>query len=194
MSSVDYLIVGLGNPGKKYEMTWHNLGFLCIEELERRHRFRCDKIRFKGLMADTHLFGSKVLFLKPQTYMNRSGESVRDLCLYYKIPSERLLVVYDDFELPFGNLRIRKQGSAGTHNGMRSIIYQLETDAFPRIRIGFGPKPDDYDVADFVLSKIPKAQSQSCQKLLLAAADAVDLILKEGIDTAMNKKNGFVLE
>lgn len=189
---IDYLVVGLGNPGKEYEATWHNLGFLALEELERRHGFRCDRIRFKGLISDTNLFGKRIIFLKPQTFMNRSGESIREALNFYKLDPKQLIVIYDDFELPLGELRIRKKGGSGTHNGMKDILYQIKSELFPRIRVGFGPKPPYMDVASFVLSKIPEDKKADSLISIKAAADAVELIIKEDIDTAMNKLNGVI--
>lgn len=189
-SDISWLIVGLGNPGKKYAQTWHNLGFLCLDLLQERHGFRCDRIRFKGLMAQTGLFGEKQIFLMPQTFMNESGQSVRELVSFYKIPPERILVLYDDFDLPFGSLRIRHKGSAGSHNGMKSIIYHLGTDAFPRLRMGFGPKPENIDIVDFVLQKIPDNMRENSLDMLKRAADAVDLVLQEGLEKSMSRMNG----
>lgn len=190
--SIDYLIVGLGNPGPEYASSWHNLGFLCLEELEVRHQFRCDRIRFKGLLADTQIGGKRQLILKPQTYMNNSGESVREALDFYKLPPEKLIVIYDDFELALGDLRIRKKGGAGSHNGMKSIIYQLGTDAFPRIRIGYGPKPPKIEVINFVLSKVSDDKREAALDSIRAAADCVELIISQGIDQAMNQMNGHI--
>lgn len=191
---IDYVIVGLGNPGKKYERTWHNLGFLCLDILAARHNFRCDTIRFKGLIADTRLFGGRQIWLKPQTYMNNSGESVRDLLNFYKIPPERCMIILDDIDLDLGVLRIRKNGSAGTHNGMRSVIYQTGSDQMMRLRVGFGPKPAKIDIINYVLSKIPEEQEELCRKSLEHTADAVELIIKEGPDMGMSKMNGSCLK
>lgn len=185
-----WMVVGLGNPGTKYAQTWHNLGFMCLEILQQRHGFRCDRLRFKGLTAEPRLFGEKQLFLLPQTFMNLSGESVREMADFYKIPHENILVIYDDFDLPLGEIRIRHHGSAGTHNGMRSIIQHLGTDRFPRLRIGFGPKPPERQVVDFVLERVPKAQQKDCYDALTRAADAVELVLTDGLEIAMSRMNG----
>lgn len=189
----DFLIVGLGNPGKEYAQTWHNLGFLCLETLEKRHGFRCDRIRFKALTGETRLFGGRQLWLKPQTYMNNSGESVREALKFYKLPPERCLIILDDFDLPLGSLRLRGQGSAGTHNGLKSVIYQVQSDQLPRLRLGFGPKPAYMDVISYVLSKISKDQAPTVDKVLAKAADAVEVILKDGLERAMSTCNGSVL-
>ncbi len=189
----DFLIVGLGNPGREYAQTWHNLGFMCLETLEKRHGFRCDRIRFKGLLGETRLYGGRQLWLKPQTYMNNSGESVREALNFYKLPPERCLVILDDFDLPLGTLRLREHGSAGTHNGMRSIIYQVQSDQMPRLRLGFGPKPAHMDVINYVLAKISSDQEATVSKTLDKAADAVETILRDGMTLAMSTCNGSVL-
>lgn len=187
---ISWLIAGLGNPGRDYDRTWHNLGFLCVELLQERHQFRCDRIRFKGLTAQTRLFGEKQLFLMPQTFMNESGQSVREAAAFYKIPPERILVLYDDFALPLGSLRIRYKGSAGSHNGMKSIIYHLGTEDFPRLRMGFGPKPEHKDVIRFVTERIPQNKQEVCFEMLNRAADAVELILQKDLEAAMSQMNG----
>lgn len=187
---IDWLVVGLGNPGRQYEKTWHNLGFMCLEILSQRHHFRCDKLRFKGLTARVKLYNQNILFLLPQTFMNLSGESVRDWSKYYKVPAERILVIYDDFDLPLGTLRIREFGSGGTHNGMRSIISCLGTDRFPRVRIGFGPKPEHLDIVDYVLHKIPEPLHEAAYDALVRAADAVEMVIREGVTLAMSRMNG----
>lgn len=189
----DFLIVGLGNPGREYAQTWHNLGFMCLETLEKRHGFRCDRIRFKGLVGETRLYGGRQLWLKPQTYMNNSGESVREALNFYKLPPERCLIILDDFDLPLGTLRLREHGSSGTHNGMRSIIYQVQSDQMPRLRLGFGPKPAHMDVINYVLAKISSDQEATVTKTLDKAADAVETILRDGMTLAMSTCNGSVL-
>lgn len=189
-----WLICGLGNPGNRYRNTWHNLGFMCLDHLARRHHFTIEKIRFQGLMAQTNLFGGRQIFLKPHTYMNLSGESVREACEFYRIPPQRCLIIYDDFEIPLGNLRLRHKGSAGTHRGMSSVIYQMNSDDIPRLRLGYGPKPEHLEVVDFVLSKIPAASGDLLDRELEAAADAVDILLREGVDKAMSLKNGPIEE
>ena len=132
------IIAGLGNPGREYENTKHNVGFLTIDILAEKYGIKVNKIKFKGLVGEGMIGGQKVLLVKPQTYMNLSGQCIREVMAFYKLDPEDLTVIYDDIDLPMGNLRIRKKGSAGTHNGMRSIIYDLQEDGFPRIRIGIG--------------------------------------------------------
>ena len=155
-----WLIAGLGNPGRKYELNWHNCGFMVLEILAQRHKIDVTRIRCKGLMGQGKIAGQKSLLLKPSTYMNLSGESIRDALAYYKIPAEQGLVIYDDVDIPAGQVRIRESGGSGTHNGMRSIIGQLGRDDFPRIRIGIGPQPAQWDIADYVLSDIPEIQRE----------------------------------
>ena len=189
-SNFDWLIVGLGNPGPQYRDTWHNLGFMALARMAGRFGFCIDKIRFKGLCADVRLSGRRLLLLAPQTYMNDSGIAVREASHFYHIPPERILVIYDDFELPLGVLRIREHGSAGTHNGMKSIIQQLGTDRFPRLRIAYGPRPLEQDTASFVLSKIPDKDRPLVAQTLDRAVDAVLRILEKGVPVAMSQING----
>ena len=144
-----YIIAGLGNPGKKYENTRHNIGFITLDYLAERHDIQINKIKHKALVGEGRISGQKVLLVKPQTYMNLSGESLREVMDYYKVDIEDLIVIYDDIDLPAGTVRIRKKGSAGTHNGMRSIVQHLGQD-FPRIRMGIGNERKG-DLADFVL-------------------------------------------
>ena len=145
-----YIIAGLGNPGKKYENTRHNMGFTAIDLLAEKFGIKVNKLRFKALTGEGRIAGQKVLLIKPQTYMNLSGESVRMALDYYKEPPENLIVIYDDIDIPTGSIRIRKKGSAGTHNGMKSIIYDLQFDDFPRLRIGIGTDRKE-DMIHFVL-------------------------------------------
>ena len=149
----EFIIVGLGNPGKQYELTRHNAGFLFADLLADKNGVKINKIQFKAVTASLTLGGVKCLLMKPQTFMNNSGEAVRQAASFYKIPPERILVVFDDISLPCGRLRIRRKGSDGGHNGIKSIIYHLNSDAFPRVKLGVGEKPHpDYDLADWVLS------------------------------------------
>src|SRR5690554_4664430 len=153
-----YIIAGLGNPGRKYMYTRHNVGFEVIDLLAAGHGIRVNKARFKGAVGLGKIAGCEVMLLKPATYMNLSGMSVLDAVEYYRIDFGNLLVIYDDADLEVGRIRIRKSGSAGTHNGMKSIIYQLQTEDFPRLRLGIGAVPEDRDLADFVLDRFPKEQ------------------------------------
>ena len=185
-----YIIVGLGNPGKKYENTRHNMGFLAVDLLAEKYGIKVNKLRFKALTGEGRIAGQKVLIMKPQTYMNLSGESVREIVYYYQIdPEEELIVIYDDISLDVGQLRIRKKGSAGGHNGMKNIISHLGTEVFPRIKVGVGEKPKKYDLADYVLSRFSKEEraimEEGCQK----AVEAVEMILRGEMEEAMNKFN-----
>lgn len=186
----EWLIVGLGNPGAKYETTWHNLGFMALEILQQRWGFRCNRLKFKGLCGEARIGGTAALFLLPQTFMNLSGESVREALNFYKLPPERLLVLCDDFDLPLGRVRLRSNGSAGTHNGLRSIVQCLGSDQFARLRIGFGPKPPEIDIVNYVLMKIAKAEREAAWTGLNLAADAVEILLRESLAAAQAKVNG----
>ena len=158
-SGPEFLIVGLGNPGSKYAFTRHNAGFLCLDLLAQEQNVQINRIKFKGVLGEARLGGKRCLLLKPQTFMNNSGESVRDAAAFYKIPPERVLVIFDDVSLPCGRLRIRRKGTDGGHNGIKSIIYHLHSDAFPRIKLGVGEKPNpEWDLADWVLSDFSKAE------------------------------------
>ncbi len=182
------IIVGLGNPGKKYENTRHNMGFLTVDLLAERHSINVNKIKFKALVGEGQIFGHKVLLVKPQTYMNLSGQSVREVMAYYKVDMEDLLVIYDDLDTAVGSIRVRKKGSAGSHNGMKSVIYDLQDDSFPRIRIGIG-KAGKQDWKDFVTGGIKKDEKALIEEAVTHAAEAVECILSENIDLAMNRYN-----
>ncbi len=183
-----YVIAGLGNPGKKYENTRHNMGFLVLDEFAARHGINASKIKHKALVGDGIVSGEKVLLVKPQTYMNLSGESIREVMSYYGVPFENLIVIYDDLDLETGALRIRKKGSSGSHNGMKSVIYQLQTDEFPRVRIGIG-SPGGLDRKDFVTGSVSKSEAKVLAETIKKAAEAIDCILDRGIDIAMNRFN-----
>ncbi len=183
-----YVIVGLGNPGKKYEQTRHNIGFITVDYLADRHGISVSKIKHKALVGEGNISGQKVLLVKPQTYMNLSGESVREVASYYKVPPENLLVIYDDIDIPLGSVRIRKKGSAGTHNGMRSVVSQLQSDQFPRIRIGMGSQGGT-DLKDFVTGGFSKSEKDVLEAAVAHAAEACECFLESGIDKAMNYFN-----
>lgn len=157
-----YIIAGLGNPGKQYENTKHNVGFLTIDVLAEKLGIRVSKIKHKALTGEGFISGEKVILVKPQTYMNLSGESIREILSFYKADPERLVVIYDDIDLPMGSLRIRKKGSAGTHNGMKSIIYQIVSEDFPRVRIGIGGERKG-DLADYVISGFRKEDRKTVE-------------------------------
>ena len=188
---VEWLVVGLGNPGPKYEWTRHNMGFLVIDELAEREKIPVQRLKYKALTNTAVLGGQSVLLMKPTTYMNLSGESVGEAARFYKIPPERVLVISDDVALPQGKLRIRRSGSAGGHNGLKNIISHLGSDQFPRIKVGVGGKPHpDHDMADWVLGKFTGQDRKVMEEAISRAADAVTLFLEQGPDQAMAKFNG----
>lgn len=189
MISTMYIIVGLGNPGKKYEHTKHNIGFITLDFLAEKHGIQINKIKHKALVGEGQISGRKVLLVKPQTYMNLSGNSVREVMAYYKAEMENLIVVYDDVDIPMGRIRIRKRGSAGTHNGMRSIIYDLQDDGFPRVRIGIGGERR-MRLADYVTGGFRKEEKNLMEESVTKAAAALESIVSEGIEQAMNEYNG----
>lgn len=184
-----FLVVGLGNPGSQYEFTKHNVGFLTVDYLADKLNIKINKLKFKGLFAKEKIENQDVVLLKPQTSMNLSGESVRDFANFFKIPPENIIVVVDDVDLPMGKIRIRKKGSAGTHNGMKSIIYQLQSDNFIRIKVGIEKEERKDDLADYVLKGFSKDEVPIMEESMERAAKAVLEILKKGPDVAMNKFN-----
>ena len=183
-----YIIAGLGNPGRKYENTRHNMGFLTIDKIAEELGIKVDKIKFKALVGEVNFSGQKVMLVKPQTYMNLSGQSLREIMNFYKLPIENLTVIYDDIDIPTGSVRIRKSGSAGTHNGMRDIIYNLADSGFPRIRIGIGSERRG-DLADYVTGGFTKEEVPLLEDAVTRAAAAALSIVEAGIDRAMNKSN-----
>ena len=186
----DYLIVGLGNPGAKYETTRHNAGFLCITLLEDTLNFKVKKLKFHALTGETKIAGKKVLVMKPQTMMNNSGLAVGECAKFYKIPPENIIVIFDDISLAPGKLRIRRKGSAGGHNGIKSIIAALASEDFPRIKLGVGQKPHpDYDLADWVLGAIPKDDIPPMREAMKNACSALEYIVKGDFEAAMSKYN-----
>lgn len=186
----EFLIVGLGNPGNKYTYTRHNSGFLCLDMLSQKLNFRIDKLKFKSLICDTKINGHRCIVMKPQTFMNNSGEAIRECANFYKIKPENIIVIYDDISLDVGKLRIRRKGTDGGHNGIKSIIYHLNSDQFPRIKLGCGKKPHpDYDLADWVLSEFKKDEQKALEPALENACKAIELLLDNQIDKAMNLYN-----
>lgn len=190
-----YVVVGLGNPGRQYARTRHNSGFDALEILASRLSIRLTKLKCKALIGEGVFGGERIALAQPQTFMNLSGESVSQLVSWYKIDLSHLIVVYDDCDLPFGKLRVREKGSAGTHNGMRSILYQLGSEDFPRVRIGIGRPPEGWELADYVLTGY---QTQEERKIafdaLTKAAEAVEKIILEGVPRASEFANAWSKE
>ncbi|HHW00336.1 MAG TPA: aminoacyl-tRNA hydrolase [Clostridiaceae bacterium] len=184
-----YLVAGLGNPGKEYVNTRHNVGFDTIDLISGRTGIQVSKVKCKALIGQGVIEGKKVILAKPQTFMNLSGESIRDLVEYYKIDIKNVLVIYDDVDLPLGKLRVRSKGSAGTHNGMRSVIYHIQSDEFPRIRIGIGKPPEGWELADFVLGRFDSESRKIVEQCISKAADAAVDIIKSNVEYAMNIYN-----
>ena len=188
---VSALVVGLGNPGKEYMKNRHNAGFLCVELMAKRFGAEFNKAKFKSVYADVTKNGKRFLIMKPQTYMNLSGEAVREAAAFYKLTSEQVIVISDDVSLDVGKQRVRRKGSDGGQKGLRSIITLMNTDAIPRVKIGVGKKPHpDYDMADWVLGDIPESEWKTFEESLARSADAVELMLKGDIERAMNLYNG----
>ena len=183
------IIVGLGNPEDKYKGTRHNVGFETINKLAYDFNINVKKSRFRAHIGEGMIGRTSVLLVKPQTYMNLSGESVRAVLQFYKIPPSEMIVLYDDVNLPVGDVRVREKGGAGGHNGMRNIIDQLKTEDFPRVRIGISAKPPGWDLADYVLSRFPKEEWDAMINGVTQAGDAVSLILRDGVAGAMNRYN-----
>ena len=191
-NSESWLIVGLGNPGKQYEHTRHNCGFRAIDILGEKLGCKIDKSKFQGLYGQAQYNGIKLFLLKPLTYMNLSGKSLLQLSAYFSIPPQRIIVIYDDISLPLGKLRIRADGSAGGHNGIKSIISELGSQDFPRVKIGVGAKAHpDQDLADWVLSSFTKDEDKILQTALERSADAALTIIQKGTPAAANAFNGL---
>lgn len=184
---VDFLIVGLGNPGKKYEGTRHNAGFIAVETLAEELGVRVDRVQFRSLTGQGTIGDKRVLLMMPQTFMNNSGEAVRDAMQFYKLSPEQVIVLFDDIALPVGGLRIRRKGSNGGQKGMGSIIYLTGSDNFPRVRLGVGEKPHpDYDLAAWVLSRFTPTEQPLLREAVGKAVQAVKMIVQDNIDGAMN--------
>lgn len=184
-----FVVVGLGNPGKDYVDTRHNVGFHTIDLLAEKNNIKMNKIKFKSVYGEGNINGKKVMLVKPQTYMNNSGEAVRDIYNFYKIPIENIIVVVDDIDIEFATIRIRAKGSAGSHNGLKSIISLIQNQDFPRIKIGIGEKRQQQDLAAFVLSKFSKEEQEPIKEAIGTAAESVETIIGYDINKAMNEFN-----
>lgn len=186
-----WLVAFLGNPESKYERTRHNAGFMAAEVLAEKYRIKTNKLRFHAFTALEDFGGERVYFMRPTTYMNLSGDAVAPAAAFYKIPPERVIVVFDDMALPPGKLRVKRNGSAGGHNGIKSIIAKLGTDQFPRVKIGIGSPPHpDYDVIDWVIGKMSDAEYKTIREAAERALEAVEEIIQKGVNAAMNDFNG----
>ena len=187
---VQWLLVCLGNPGKDYENTRHNIGFMAADELGRKENVSINKLRYRALTGEVTIAGQRVMVLKPQTYMNLSGESVKLAGGFYKIPPERVLVISDDVSLPLGKLRIRANGSAGGHNGLKNIIQHLGTDQFPRIKVGVGaPQHPEHEMVNWVIGNFTPSEKKVVNEAIGRALDAVACIISKGVQEAQNKFN-----
>ena len=189
-----YVIVGLGNPGKEYADTRHNMGYKAIDVLSSDENIEIRRNKFHSLIGQGRIAGKKVVLVKPETYMNRSGIAVREAAMYFNVAPENLIVIYDDIDLPSGSIRIRKSGGAGTHNGMKSVVEQLGTKDFVRIRIGVGAAEAGEDLVNRVIGEVPKAERELLQKAAAEAAAAVKDIITIGVDNAMNRHNHVATE
>lgn len=187
---VEYIVAGLGNPGSKYSCTRHNIGFMTLDHIAQKNGFKINNLKFSSLCADTSFGGKRVLFLKPQTFMNNSGQALRQAADFYKISPENIVIIFDDISLEPGKMRIRRKGSDGGHNGIKSIISHLQSNAFPRIKMGVGAKPHpDYDLADWVLSEFSKEDTEAIFPRFQDASDALCMMLTGNIEGAMGKFN-----
>lgn len=184
-----YVIAGLGNPGKKYDNTRHNVGFEAIDVLSNKFGIKVNKVKHKALIGEGIINGNRVVMVKPQTFMNLSGESLREIVEWYKVSSDKLILICDDVDLPLGKVRVRSKGSSGTHNGMKSVIYQLQFDDFSRIRIGIDKAPEGWDLANYVLGKFGPDERKTISESIDLAAQAAEKIISSGIEAAMNEFN-----
>lgn len=191
MSSIDYILVGLGNPGKEYEKTRHNIGFMALDFVSKKLNIDFSTQKFKSYYGVGNFKDKKVILLKPQTFMNLSGQAVVLLMSFYKVPPENVILIYDDISLPVGKIRIRKQGSHGGHNGVKNIVALSGSQSFPRIKVGVGEKPNEnWDLADWVLSKFSSDEMNLIENNMPKIYDALDLMVQGKIDRAMNNFNG----
>ena len=184
-----YLIVGLGNPEEEYAKTRHNMGFDVINKLAANENIKINKTKFNALYGTGIIEGEKVVLVKPQTFMNLSGTAIREFKNFYKVNNDKILIVYDDLDIEQGIFKIRKKGGPGTHNGMKSVVHELNSEEFPRIRIGIGMPPYKNDLLNYILTKIPDSDYAILEQSITKAAEAIPVIIKEGIDIAMNLYN-----
>ena len=184
-----FLIVGLGNPEEKYEKTRHNMGFNTIDKISKKYNIEFDKNKFEGIYGIGSIYGKKVILLKPQTYMNLSGKSIAPMANFYKIDMQNIIVIYDDMDIEVGTVKLRKKGGPGSHNGMKSVVEELSSTDFPRVRVGIGKPEFKGNTINYVIGKMPEEKFIKLNKATQTAADAVVEIVKNGIDTAMNKFN-----
>ena len=189
MGGITHIVVGLGNPDRKYENTRHNAGFIGVDKLAEKHGVTIDRLKYKSYCATVEIGDKKVLLMKPQTYMNNSGQAVVEAMNFYKIPPENIVIIFDDISLDVGLMRVKRKGSDGGQKGMRSIIYLSGKDNFPRVKIGIGHKPEKWDLADWVLSQFTDDERKIIDDIADKAADAVERILNGDIDKAMNLYN-----
>lgn len=187
-----FIIVGLGNPGSEYNGTRHNIGFEVVDYIANKYNININRVKFKGVYGEGFIEGKKVILLKPSTYMNLSGESIREIINFYKLSSEEIIVIYDDISLPVGKIRIREKGSAGGHNGIKSIIQHLNIDEFPRIKVGVGQPTNG--LVSHVLGKFPVEEIEVLKKVIPVCSESVLEILKNSVKESMNKFNGFSAE
>ena len=187
---IEYIIAGLGNPGAKYAKTRHNAGFKAVDLLAKKNDFEFKKMKFHAFIADEMIAGKRCLVMKPQTMMNLSGEAIIDAADYYNIPDEKIIVLFDDVSLDVGKIRVRRKGSAGGHNGIKSIISCLGSEDFPRVKIGVGKKPNaDYDMVNWVLGEVPQDLKNEYESAIENAVGAAEAIIRDGVDKAMNDYN-----
>ncbi len=190
-----FLVAGLGNPGSDYEKTRHNIGFRAIDVLSAKTGIKVKKLKYNCVFGEGYIGNNKVILLKPLTFMNRSGECIREMANWLRISYNNIIAVYDDADIPFGTIRVRKSGSAGTHNGMRSVLHQLVTEDFPRVRLGIDRPPEEVDIKDYVLSRFSLAEDKALHAILESAADAIIAIITDGAEKAMalyNKKHKYI--
>jgi PTH1 family peptidyl-tRNA hydrolase len=186
-----YIIFGLGNPGNKYEDTRHNVGFNTLDYLAAQYGIKINKLKHKSLIGEGIIQGNKIILVKPQTFMNLSGEAIREVKEWYKAENENIIVIYDDISLDVGKIRVKQKGSAGGHNGIKSIIYQINSEVFPRIKIGVGsPANPNYELADYVLGKFSNEEKKTIYNIIEKVSDAVVVFIQAGIQEAMNRYNG----